>query len=57
MVRAFLGLRGLVIKSHGGADRLAFRTAINLAVLEVKKDVIQKISQQVEMSLAMRQNP
>ena len=50
---SFLGLRGLVIKSHGGADRLAFKTAINLAELEIKKDVIQKISQQVEKTLAM----
>ena len=50
---SFLGLKGLVIKSHGGADALAFKTAIQLAELEVKQDVIRKISEQVEKSLAM----
>lgn len=51
---SFLGLRGLVIKSHGGADILAFKTAIQLAEIEVKKDVIRKISEQVEKTLAQR---
>ncbi|MEN9898856.1 MAG: hypothetical protein RLZZ66_2505 [Pseudomonadota bacterium] len=51
---SFLGLRGLVIKSHGGADVLAFKTAIKLAEVEVQQDVIQKITQQVEASLAQR---
>jgi glycerol-3-phosphate acyltransferase PlsX len=53
---SFLGLRGLVIKSHGGADVLAFKTAIHLAEIEVKKDVIRKISEQVEKTLALREN-
>ena len=53
---SFLGLRGLVIKSHGGADVLAFKTAIHLAEIEVKKDVIKKISQQVEKTLALRES-
>ncbi|MDQ5940270.1 MAG: phosphate acyltransferase [Pseudomonadota bacterium] len=51
---SFLGLRGLVIKSHGGADVLAFKTAIKLAEVEVQHNVIQKITQQVEASLAQR---
>ena len=53
---SFLGLRGLVIKSHGGADVLAFRTAVELAVCEVEKDVIKKISEQVEKILAQRES-
>ena len=53
---SFLGLRGLVIKSHGGADVLAFKTAIALAEIEVKKDVIRKISEQVEKILALRES-
>jgi glycerol-3-phosphate acyltransferase PlsX len=53
---SFLGLRGLVIKSHGGADVLAFKTAIHLAEIEVKKDVIRKISERVERTLALREN-
>jgi len=51
---SFLGLKGLVIKSHGGADRLAFKTAIQLAEVEAKQDVIKKISEQVEKTLALR---
>jgi len=50
---SFLGLRGLVIKSHGGADVLAFKTAIKLAEIEIKKDVIRKISEQVEQALTL----
>jgi len=53
---SFLGLRGLVIKSHGGADVLAFKTAIQLAEIEVKKDVLKKISEQIEKTLAMRES-
>ena len=52
---SFLGLRGLVIKSHGGADVLEFKTAIHLAEIEVKKDVIRKISEQVEKTLSLRE--
>ncbi len=51
---SFLGLKGLVIKSHGGADRLAFKTAIQLAIVEAQQDVIKKISEQVEKTLALR---
>jgi phosphate acyltransferase len=52
---SFVGLRGLVIKSHGGADALAFETAIHLAELEVAKDVTRKISEKVELALANRE--
>lgn len=49
---SFVGLRGLVIKSHGGADALAFETAIHLAEVEVKQDVIGKIGKKIEQALA-----
>ncbi len=52
---SFLGLRGLVIKSHGGADVLAFVTAIQLAEAEVSHNVLQKIAAQVELILKQRQ--
>lgn len=51
---SFLGLRGLVIKSHGGADVLAFKTAIQLAEVEVEKNVTGKISEQVAKILAVQ---
>ncbi|MFP5358636.1 MAG: phosphate acyltransferase PlsX [Gammaproteobacteria bacterium] len=40
----FLGLNGIVIKSHGGADVLAFTNAIRVAVREVEHDVPSRIS-------------
>ena len=40
---SLLGLRGIVIKSHGGADALAFANAIQVAILEVKQAVPQRI--------------
>ena len=52
---SFIGLRGLVIKSHGGADELAFETAIHLAEVEVEKDVIRKISEKLEVALAQKE--
>ncbi len=52
---SFLGLKGLVIKSHGGADAVAFKAAIHVAEVEVDKNVIQKISEQVEHALSRRE--
>ena len=54
---SFVGLRGLVIKSHGGADSLAFETAIQLAIVEAEKGVAKKISDKVESILANRKAP
>jgi len=39
-----IGLRGTVIKSHGGADKLAFEHAIEVALDEVQSNVPEKIS-------------
>jgi len=39
----FLGMNGVVIKSHGGADALAFQQAIHVAMVEVDKDVPEQI--------------
>jgi glycerol-3-phosphate acyltransferase PlsX len=44
---SLLGLRGIVIKSHGGADALAFRNAIAIAKQEVFADVPKRIAEQV----------
>ncbi len=48
---SLVGLQGIVIKSHGGADALAFSNAIHEAILEVDKNVPQRISQQLEAIL------
>lgn len=36
---SLLGLKGIIIKSHGGADSFAFSNSLNIALKEVKKDV------------------
>jgi glycerol-3-phosphate acyltransferase PlsX len=36
---SLVGLNGIVVKSHGGADEVAFQQAIHTAMLEVDKDV------------------
>jgi glycerol-3-phosphate acyltransferase PlsX len=48
---SLLGLKGIVIKSHGSANRRSFSQAIREAVLEVDKNVPQLISKQIEVFL------
>lgn len=45
---SLLGLRGIVIKSHGGADSVAFANAIRTAVVEVEQDIPRRIGDRVE---------
>jgi glycerol-3-phosphate acyltransferase PlsX len=42
---SLVGLRGIVLKSHGGADEVAFANAIGTALLEVQKGVPTQISE------------
>ncbi|MBE9610269.1 phosphate acyltransferase PlsX [Chitinilyticum piscinae] len=49
---SLLGLRGIVIKSHGGADELAFYWALKQALEEARAGVIQRITDQVQQQLA-----
>lgn len=44
---SFLGLRGIVIKSHGSADKYAFGFAIERAVDEVRGGMLRRISERV----------
>jgi len=46
-----IGLQGIVIKSHGGADEFAFANAINIAIIEAEKDVPNNISKHLEVLL------
>jgi glycerol-3-phosphate acyltransferase PlsX len=52
---SLLGLRGIVVKSHGGADELAFANAIKIAMLEVEKAVPDRIHTHLESLLSERQ--
>jgi glycerol-3-phosphate acyltransferase PlsX len=45
---SLVGLNGVVIKSHGGADKLAFETAITTAIVEARKGVPVQIGRLIE---------
>ncbi len=46
---SFLGLRGIVVKSHGGADQLAYVSAIHVAIEEARSGVLRRITEQLEI--------
>lgn len=52
---SLLGLRGIVIKSHGSADVFSFGNAIDEALIEIEKAVPERISHRLESLLAARQ--
>ena len=45
---SLLGLKGIIIKSHGGADSLAFNNSLQIALKEVKKDVPKCIDKKLK---------
>lgn len=45
----FLGLRGIVVKSHGGADSFSFLHAIHTAIEESRSGVLHRITEQLEI--------
>ncbi len=47
----FLGLDGLVVKSHGSADATGFAAAVELAATMSREDVINRIAGELEKSL------
>ncbi len=51
---SLVGLQGIVIKSHGNADTFTFTTAINEALIEVEKNVPERIRSQLDAHLAQR---
>ncbi len=44
---SLVGLQGIVIKSHGGANAVQFAQAIRAAVVQVQHDVPRKIGQEI----------
>jgi glycerol-3-phosphate acyltransferase PlsX len=50
---SFIGLKGIVIKSHGGANINAFAHAIEEALVQVEKNLPQRISNEVERLLKL----
>ncbi|CAA6814785.1 MAG: Phosphate:acyl-ACP acyltransferase PlsX [uncultured Thiotrichaceae bacterium] len=52
---SLLGLQGIAVKSHGGADSLAFANAIGIARTEIIKKLPQRINAQIAELLDLRQ--
>ncbi|MCM2679853.1 phosphate acyltransferase PlsX [Echinimonas agarilytica] len=48
---SLLGLRGIVVKSHGNADENAMATAIGEAVIEIERQVPERIADTLESAL------
>lgn len=48
---SLLGLRGIVVKSHGGTDSFGFQCALQQAFDEVRANVSQHITEQVAQQL------
>jgi glycerol-3-phosphate acyltransferase PlsX len=44
---SMLGLNGIVVKSHGGANEIAFQNAIEEAVLQAKSNVVDRVRNQI----------
>ena len=49
---SLVGLNGIVVKSHGGADALAFQHAIETALVEVRNQVPQQIGSLLKQEAA-----
>jgi len=52
---SLLGLKGIVIKSHGSADVLSYANAIKVAVVEARASVPERISTRLQTFLENRQ--
>ncbi len=54
---ALLGLRGLVFKSHGGADVFAFEQALARAYDAARNRLLDRVHERISHSLQARQQP
>ena len=54
---ALLGLRGIVVKSHGSADRLAFATALQRAASEASHGLLERIGEEIARVAAAASAP
>ena len=52
---SLIGLNGIVVKSHGGADTSSFFNAIKIANIEIENNVPQRISKVLENYFASKQ--
>jgi phosphate acyltransferase len=52
---SLLGLKGVVVKSHGSSDSVSYANAIRIAILEVQNQVPQRISRLMEQQFPQPQ--
>jgi phosphate acyltransferase len=52
-----LGLKGVVVKSHGGTDALGFATAIDVAIEMARNGLVDKIAADVQQVNALFETP
>ena len=52
----FLGLNGIAVKSHGGADAVSFCYAISVAVELVAHHINERISKEINLTLPQKPN-
>ena len=45
---SFLGLQGIVVKSHGSADAQGFQSAIQRALIEIQENLPQRLRGRLE---------
>ena len=50
-----VGLRGIVVKSHGGADAVAFQNAVRTALVEAEKDAPAQIGELLKRQTILEQ--
>ena len=54
---SLLGLKGIVLKSHGSADALAFANALGRAAEAARNGVLARISERVAQQQPLQENP
>ncbi|MBU6437049.1 MAG: phosphate acyltransferase, partial [Betaproteobacteria bacterium] len=54
---ALIGLKGLVVKSHGGADAYAFEQALHRAYEAASHGVVERIERIIERIAALHLKP
>ena len=53
---SIVGLQGVVVKSHGNADSFAYANAINIARLEIERNMIGRIRDQLQQTASPEEN-
>lgn len=50
----FVGLNGIVVKSHGGSDKVSFANAIEMSIMLCKNDINNNIAQKIDAEMGFK---